>query len=762
MSGGCFDGLNLTGSYATDAKRLIGRCFSDGSVRRDLKLSPFKVVHGSSQRPRILAKYKGEEKLFAPEEISSMVLTKMRQIAEAYLGSPVKNAVITVPAFFTTVQRQATMDAGVIAGLNVIGIINEPAAAAMAYAFNRNVGREGRKTTLVFGLGGGTLNVSLLAIEKGTLRVMTTAGDTHLGGEDFDDRMVDHFVQKFKTRHGRDVCDSSRALRRLRTSCEKAKRELSLTKEATIDIECLHDGIDFCSTITRDEFETLNNDLFSKCIAVVDKCLADAQMKKSCVDDVLLVGGSTRIPKVQQLLTKHFGKELCKAINADQATAYGAALQAAILTRKGKKDVPSLLLQDVTPLPLIVTMNEREHHLMVSMNAAIPIKREQRFRSPYEDETLTVTVHEGPAIIGCLLEHRRLSGKAGPCLDPNLCVDIDVNGILSVWLHHNNAERKITIPIQRLSGEEIEKMTRNAELYDLHEKDHGEKMKAKNSLEKYFYTVKNAIGDKKFETALRKKIEDATEQVFRLLARDQPAEVNEYNEKEAELRGLFKIHEETQQLGRNGCSLDPDCKSDSGNVAISSVESESGSPVSIGGGETGLKAEMEGPLLSDDAFSKPKLKSHGEDSIIGVMSKTKFDGQTEALGHKISPSTKKPAKANSMAEKVAKTLQKVAVKSFPCSSSSSVVEGAISKIQVDPRLEDDASPSNGDDAKSAASEASDRVEDGGPFAYAGPTLNRKVNNDHSIVGDAGFVRRNGGGSDSGEVMKTSLRERSVF
>ncbi|KAF3794041.1 hypothetical protein EJ110_NYTH05591 [Nymphaea thermarum] len=243
-----------------------------------------------------------------------------------------------------------------------------------------------------------------------------------------------------------------------------------------------------------------------------------------------------------------------------------------------------------------------------------------------------------------------------------------------------------------------------------------------------------------FGTALKKKIEDATEQVFRLLARDQLAE-----------------------LGRNGSSLDPDCKSDSANVAISCVASESGSPVSIGGEETGLKAEMEGPLLSDGAFSKPKVKSQGVDSIIGVMSKTNFDGPTEAFGHKISPSTRRQAKANSITEKVAETLQKVAsvaVKSFPCCSSS-VVEGAISQIQVDPRLEDDASPSNGDDAKSAASDASDRVEDGGLFPYVGPTPNRKVKNDHSIAGDAGFVRSNGGGSDAGEVMKTSLRHGSV-
>ncbi|XP_031485588.1 heat shock 70 kDa protein 18-like [Nymphaea colorata] len=708
-----------------NAKRLVGRCFSDDSVQSDLKLSPFKVVDGSNYRLRIAARYRGEQKHFAPEEISSMVLIKMRQVAEDYLGSTVKNAVITVPACFTKVQRQATIDAGVIAGLNNIRLINEPAAAALTYAFNRKVGWAGRKNVLVFGLGGGALNVSLLAIEKGNLRVMATAGDTHLGGEDFDDRMVEHFVQEFQARHGLDVRDSSRALRRLRTSCEKAKRELSLTKEATIDIECLHDGIDFCSIITRADFQSLNDDHFSMCIAVVNKCLADACMDKRCVDDVLLVGGSTRIPRVQQLLTDHFGRDLCKAVNADQAVAYGAALQAAILTRKDDKEVPPLLLQDVTPLPLIFTMNGNQPQFMVLMNAPIPFKVGPKFRGLYKEETLAVGVCEGHAIIGGLTIQTdfNLQAECSPsghqclclkdsdfegarCLNFNLCIDIDVNGILSVWLQDYNAERKITIPIQGLTREELEKMKLEAEKYNLHEKENREKMKAKNSLEKYVYKVKNAIDDKKFEGTLLKKIEGATEQAFRLLATDHPAEVNEYNEMEKELRCLWKIHEEAQEVERSYSSSDPDCK-------------------------TNFRT--------------------------GATRETNFGGSKEVFGHKISPTTTKQAKVGSIKQMMSKTAEKMAIRSCPCSSSS-VVEGVISKVQVDTCLEVHASPSSGDGPKAAVSDASngsDRAEHAGLSPDAGSPPNKEVKIDDSVGGDAGFARPNGGGSNPGEVEQTS-------
>ncbi|KAG0521321.1 hypothetical protein BDA96_08G150300 [Sorghum bicolor] len=296
-----------------DAKRLIGRRFSDASVQSDIKLWPFKVISGPGEKPMIVVQHKGEEKQFAAEEISSMVLIKMREIAEAYLGSTIKNAVVTVPAYFNDSQRQATKDAGVIAGLNVLRIINEPTAAAIAYGLDKKATSVGEKNVLIFDLGGGTFDVSLLTIEEGIFEVKATAGDTHLGGEDFDNRMVNHFVQEFKRKNKKDITGNPRALRRLRTACERAKRTLSSTAQTTIEIDSLYEGIDFYSTITRARFEELNMDLFRKCMEPVEKCLRDAKMDKSSVHDVVLVGGSTRIPRVQQLLQDFFnGKELCK------------------------------------------------------------------------------------------------------------------------------------------------------------------------------------------------------------------------------------------------------------------------------------------------------------------------------------------------------------------------------------------------------------------------------------------------------------------
>lgn len=285
-----------------DAKRLIGRRFTDASVQSDIKLWPFKVVSGPGDKPMIVVTYKGEIKQFAAEEISSMVLIKMREIAEAYLGSTIKNAVVTVPAYFNDSQRQATKDAGVIAGLNVMRIINEPTAAAIAYGLDKKATSVGEKNVLIFDLGGGTFDVSLLTIEEGIFEVKATAGDTHLGGEDFDNRMVNHFVQEFKRKNKKDISGNPRSLRRLRTSCERAKRTLSSTAQTTIEIDSLFEGIDFYSTITRARFEELNMDLFRKCMELVEKCLRDAKMDKSSIHDVVLVGGSTRIPKVQQLL----------------------------------------------------------------------------------------------------------------------------------------------------------------------------------------------------------------------------------------------------------------------------------------------------------------------------------------------------------------------------------------------------------------------------------------------------------------------------